>query len=213
MLTIIIALGGWSTYQWAKRVASWRYQIGGDENNPLSRIVRDFRIRSGVYRIAATALFIVLAAVTVAAFFVVSTPARKRAAYHEGLPWDLPALMEELTAIEGWWQTLTQAEAIELLTVILNRSTYPGWGEVAGAVTLWLVLVRVIASMSRYMVRLASFYDSRADYLQLGGKASGENSKDLLAMIDPGSVTTDGWIRQIMQRSKNSGEPPPSNKD
>ena len=142
-----------------------------------------------------------------------STPARERADYHEGLPGELPALAEQLTATEGRRQTLTQPEAIQLLTVILNRSTYPGWGEIAGAVTLWLVLVQAIASLFLYMVRLASFYDSRADYLQLGGAASGENGKDLLAMIEPGSVSTDGWIRQIMQRSKKNTESPPSTKD
>ena len=167
MLTIGIAGGGWSAYRWVGRVPPARYQIRGKQDNELSPIVVDFRIRSGLYRIAATALFILLAAVTIAGFFVVSTPARERADYHEALPGELPALVGQLTATENQRQALTQPEAIELLTVILNRSTYPGWGEVAGAVTLWLVLVQVIASLFRYMVRLASFYDSRADYLQL----------------------------------------------
>ena len=58
------------------------------------------------------------------------------------------------------------------------------------------------------MIRLASFYDSRADYLQLGGAASGEDGDNLLAIIDPGSVSTEGWIRQIIQRSKKNAEPP-----
>ena len=60
MLTFGIAGGGWSAYRWVGRVPPSRYQIRGEEDKALSPIVADFRIRSGLYRIAATALFILL---------------------------------------------------------------------------------------------------------------------------------------------------------
>ena len=66
-------------------------------------------------------------------------------------------------------------------TVAQNPSengTITGTGVTALA--LLLFLLRTLASIYRHNMRLASFYDSRADYLQAGGKTKGLDNKELL---------------------------------
>ena len=198
-LTIPIAATTMLGYRWVRRVPASRCSVLGNEDAAISPIIADFRVRSGLYRIAAVALFILLATATIAGFFLVSTPARERANYHEALPGQLPALIGPLIATEEQRAALTKPEVTELLTVILDRSTYPTWGEVIGAVTLWIVLVQVIASLFRYLVRLASFYDSRADYLQLRGTADADDWREVLDMVDPGPLGSEGWVREFMR--------------
>ena len=198
-LTIPIAFATVLGYRWVTRVPPSRCSVRGNEDRAISPIIADFRVRSGLYRIAAVALFALLAMTTIGGFFLVSTPARERANYHEALPSQLPALIGPLVATEEQRGALTEPEVAELLTVILGRSTYPTWGEVIGAVTLWLVLVQVIASLFRYLVRLASFYDSRADCLQLTGNVDADDWRKALDILDPGSLGSDGWVREFMR--------------
>ena len=145
-----------------------------------------------------------LATVTITGFFLISTPARERTDYHEALPGELPALIRPLIATEEQREALAKPEVAQLLAVILNRSTYPTWGEVVGAVALWLVLVQVVASLFRYMVQLASFYDSRADYLQLGGSTDTDDWQKVLNMLDPGQLSSGGWVQEFL-RIRGSG--------
>ena len=198
-LTIPIAVVTVVGYRWIKSVPASRCSVRGKEDGALSPIIKDFRIRSGLYRMAAVALFMLLATVTITGFFLISTPARERTDYHEALPGELPALIRPLIATEEQREALAKPEVAQLLAVILNRSTYPTWGEVVGAVALWLVLVQVVASLFRYMVRLASFYDSRADYLQLGGSTDTDDWQKVLNMLDPGRLSSGGWVQEFLR--------------
>lgn len=155
-----------------------------------------------MYRIAATTIFVVLIGVTAAGFFLLSDPARQRAQYHQAVPAQLPALLAPLIETEERREILTDPQVTTLLAAILNRTQYPTWGQVAGAATLWLVLLHVIASLFRYMVRLASFYDSRADYLQLGGAPATEDRRHLLEVVDSGPVGHAGWIWPLVRRTE-----------
>ena len=199
VLTIPIAAVTLVGYRWIKNVPASRCSVLGKEDGAVSPIIADFRIRSGLYRMAAVALFMLLATVTIAGFFLISTPTQKRTDYHEALPVQLPTLIGPLIATEEHREALTEPEVAQLLAVILNRSTYPTWREVVGAVTLWLVLVQVVASLFHHMVRLASFYDSRADYLQLGGSTDTDDWQKLLNMLDPGRVSSGGWVREFLR--------------
>ena len=193
MLTIAITAASVIGHRWAKRGPESESCVLGKTDERLSPIIANFRVRARLYRLAAGGLFTLLAAVTIGGFFLVSTPARERANYHERLPGELPGLLGPLMATAEQRETVRNPEVRQLLTEILNRSAYPTWGEIIGSVTLWLVLVQVTASLFRYMVRLGSFYDSRADYLQLGGAADTEK---LLEIIEPGPANADTWVRE-----------------
>ena len=67
----------------------------------------------------------------------------------------------------------------------------PLTGTAVTAIVLLLFLLRTLASIYRSNMRLAAFYDSRADYLQAGGVTKTLPSKDLLQVfsipeLDPG---------------------------
>ena len=72
ILTIGIAAVSMVGYRWVSRVPGARQTVRGADDEAVSPIVADFRVRSGMYRIAATALFLVLVGVTVGGFYVVS---------------------------------------------------------------------------------------------------------------------------------------------
>jgi len=184
-------------YRWAQRRPESESYVLGKMDEEVSPTIGTFRVRARLHRLAAGGLFTLLAAVTVGGFFLVSTPSRERVNYHENLPGELPVLLAPLIATAEQREAITNTEVRQLLTAILNRSTYPTWGEIIGSVTLWLVLVQVTASLFRYMVRLAAFYDSRADYLQLGGTADAEK---LLEIVEPGPTIGDTWIQEWIRR-------------
>ena len=82
-------------------------------------------------------------------------------------------------------------------TVAQNPSengTITGTGVTALA--LLLFLLRTFASIYRYNMRLASFYDSRADYLQAGGKTKGLDNKELLTVFSTDKVDV-GWAEKL----------------
>lgn len=77
------------------------------------------------------------------------------------------------------------------------------------ALVLLLFLLRTLASIYRHNMRLASFYDSRADYLQAGGKTRDLDAKDLLGVFSTDEVDV-GWperlkgaFRQGQEKSAN----------
>lgn len=204
ILTIATAAVSVIGYRWAQRRPESETYVLGKKDKKVSPTIGTFRVRARLHRLAAGGLFTLLAAVTVGGFFLVSTPARERVDYHENLPGELSAHLEQLIITEERREAVTNPEVRQLLTAILNRSTYPTWAEIVGSVTLWVILVQVTASLFRYMVRLAAFYDSRADYLQLGGAADAEK---LLEIIEPGPATADTWIQEWIRRI---GEKQPS---
>lgn len=201
MLTVEIAVISVVGFLWMRRIPPARSVVLSEKNEDkaLSPVIADFRIRANMYRTAAAVLFTLLVAVTIAGFFLITTPMDERADYHEALPGQLPALLEPLTATLERIETLTDPEIESLLTTILSRSTYPGWRDAIGAVALWFVLVQAIASLFRYMVRLASFYDSRADGLQISG-ADDKKLQKFLAILDPGPASHEGWLRHLLRR-------------
>ena len=203
-LAVAIAASSMVAYRWVSRVPEVRHTVRGANDETVSPIIADFRVRSGMYRIAAAALFLMLMAVTIGGFYVVSQPALQRAAYHQALPGELPPLLEPLVATEEQREILTDPEVVNLLTAILNRSSYPRWGDTIGPITLWLVLLQITASLFRYMVRLASFYDSRADYLQLAGAEDAKDPRKLLDVVDPSGTIHQGWIRELIGKSEHS---------
>ena len=198
VLTIPISVATVMGYRWITQVPVSRRTVRGKEDEAVSPIIADFRIRSGMYRMAAVALFMLLATVTIVAFALISTPGRERTNYHEALPGQLPALIGPLIETEDQREALTEPEVAQLLATILNRSTYPTWREVAAAVALWLILVKVVTSLLYRTIRLASFYDSRADYLQLGGSTDTDDWQKLLNLVDASQVSDGGWVREFL---------------
>ena len=190
-----LVIGGWSLVQ---NVPDERIQVAHASDESLRPITRGFRVRSGLYRIGAAALFAILAMVTVIGFWVVSTPARDRATYYETLPGRLDDIIEPLTGTEFGTGMLGDPDAVKLLTAILQHGSYPTWGETIGALTLLIFLVQIVGSLFRYMVRLASFYDSRADYLQLGGKVRDLKPDELLAIVEARLPSDGGTIREAL---------------
>ena len=72
-------------------------------------------------------------------------------------------------------------------------------GSAVVAVVLLLFLLRTLASIYRYNMRLAAFYDSRADYLQAGGSTGSTrtlSSEQLLRVFSPPDLDP-GWAEKL----------------
>ncbi len=82
-------------------------------------------------------------------------------------------------------------------TVAQDQSTD---GTITGtgvtALVLLLFLLRTLASIYRHNMRLAAFYDSKADYLQAGGKTKGLSDADLLSLFSTAEVDID-WTEKL----------------
>jgi hypothetical protein len=82
-------------------------------------------------------------------------------------------------------------------TVAQSQSTD---GAITGtgvtALALLLFLLRTLASIYRHNMRLAAFYDSKADYLQAGGKTKGLDDADLLSLFSTVEVDI-GWTEKL----------------
>ena len=199
VMTFGVAGGAAWGIRWAKNVPENRVKVRGVYNASISPIVRDFRIRSGMYRVMAAGLLAFLAFVTVVGFFVVSNPARERADHYEAQPGRLEPLIRPFLETDADRQMLRDPDVVSLLSAILQHGSYPTWSDAIGSVLLLVLLVQVIASLFRYMIRLASFYDSRADCLQMSGKVDELTSTELLSVIDSSSVSHDGRTREILR--------------
>ena len=72
-----------------------------------------------------------------------------------------------------------------------------------GSVLLLLLLVQILASLYRYNMRLASFYDSRADYFQLQGTVSDSDKESLLALVGTEGIdiaATSSAFHELLRR-------------
>ena len=79
------------------------------------------------------------------------------------------------------------------------------------ALVLLLFFLRTLASIYRHNMRLASFYDSRADYLQAGGRTKDLKDKDLLNLFSTEGCDL-GWTERLSTffRSRQQSEKPQS---
>ncbi len=113
-------------------------------DNALVPMIRNLRIRSRLFKLGATAAFVLVAAATLLGF------------------------------------TVAQGQSA--------NGTTTGTGVTS--LVLLLFLLQTLASIYRHNMRMAAFYDSKADYLQAGGKTKGLDDRNLLnlfstAQIDP----------------------------
>ena len=113
-------------------------------DNALVPMIRTLRIRSRLFKLGATAAFVLVAAATLLGF------------------------------------TVAQGQSA--------NGTTTGTGVTS--LVLLLFLLQTLASIYRHNMRMAAFYDSKADYLQAGGKTKGLDDRNLLnlfstAQIDP----------------------------
>ncbi len=119
-------------------------------DNALAPMIRNFRIRSRLFKLGAAAAFVLVAAATLLGF------------------------------------TVAQDQATE--------GTITGSGVTA--LVLLVFLLRTLASIYRYNMRLAAFYDSKADYLQAGGKTKDLDDADLLSLFSTTQVDL-GWTEKL----------------
>ena len=200
LMAVVFWVAAIRALRWARDIPDERVTVAGTHAaDRLSPVIRDFRVRSRAYLIAAAGLFLLLAFVTVTGFFVVSTPARLRSEYHEALPGQLGAIVSPFIDTNADRQTLRDPDLVRLLSAILEHGSYPAWSDVIGSLVLLVFLVQVIAFMFHYMIRLASFYDSRADYLQISGKVDGLAPADLLAVVDASLVSNYGRMGDALR--------------
>ena len=85
-------------------------------------------------------------------------------------------------------------------------------GATVGSLLLLLFLLRTISSIYQYNIRLAAFYDARADYLQLAGSIAGMESKELLELVaaDKYGVrwTIEDGLSSILRRRQDGASNP-----
>ena len=63
-------------------------------------------------------------------------------------------------------------------------------GRSLASLILLVILMRILSSIYRYNLRLASFYDARADYLRLTGNVKALNHKELLELVGTNELDT-----------------------
>lgn len=63
-------------------------------------------------------------------------------------------------------------------------------GRALASLVLLVILIRILSSIYRYNLRLASFYDARADYLRLIGDVKNLKHKELLELVDTNELDT-----------------------
>ena len=63
-------------------------------------------------------------------------------------------------------------------------------GRALASLILLVILIRILSSIYRYNLRLASFYDARADYLRLTGNVKAINHKELLELVGTNELDT-----------------------
>ena len=76
------------------------------------------------------------------------------------------------------------------------------------ALVLLLFLLQTLASIYRQNMRMAAFYDSKADYLQAGGKTKGLDDRDLLSLFSTAQVDP-GWSEKLKGAFERREQTPP----
>ena len=95
---------------------------------------------------------------------------------------DLVAKMQKIgEQNESLWGALNAY----LSTSEALRETIASLATRVGAVFLLLFLVQILVSLYRYNIRLASYYDARADALQLSNRSEGEEFAKLVLVLSP----------------------------
>ena len=131
-------------------------------DNALVPMIRNFRIRSRLFKLGAAAAFVLVAAATLLGF------------------------------------TVAQGQSA--------NGTTTGTGVTA--LVLLLFLLQTLASIYRQNMRLAAFYDSKADYLQAGGETKSLDDRDLMTLFSTAQVDP-GWADKLKGAFEPRGEKPP----
>ena len=196
----VIALGALYLFvaEWVRNVPKERYHLRA-ENEALEALTRDFRIRGRLCRAAAGGLFLGTTTIALGGLYVFSMAAWSRSEYHESLPLQLPSLVEPLSGNADPGLLLTDPNAVALLQDLLDHGSRPAWNESIGPLLLLFFVLRVTGALYRYMVRLASFYESRADYLQFGGPTEGLSMEEVLRFLDTGVTNSNAWWRNLLE--------------
>ena len=90
-----------------------------------------------------------------------------------------------------------------------EQPPYGGVGRFASFVLL-VILMRILASVYRYNLHLASFYDARADYLCLAKSMRALSHKELLDLVGTDELSTTsirGLLYSLLGRSPFQDEP------
>ena len=184
--------------EWVRNVPEERYRLRA-EKKALEALTRDFRIRGRLCRAAAGGLFLGMTTIALGGLYIFAMAAWSRSEYHESLPLQLPSLVEPLRGDADPESVLTDPNAVALLQDLLDHGSRPAWNESIGPLLLLFFVLRVTGALYKYMVRLASFYESRADYLQFGGPTEGLSMEEVLRFVDTGVTNSDAWWRNILE--------------
>ena len=184
--------------EWVRNVPEERCRLRV-ENEALEALTRDFRIRGRLCRAAAGGLFLGMTTIALAALYVFAMAAWSRSEYHESLPLQLPSLIEPLRGDADPESVLTDPNAVALLQDLLDHGSRPAWNESIGPLLLLFFVLRVTGALYRYMVRLAAFYESRADYLQFGGPTEELSMDEVLRFVDTSVANSDTWWKNILE--------------
>lgn len=207
VLSALVVIGFATLYvfasQWIRNIPEERCRLRA-EDEALKALVRDFRMRGRLCRVAATGLFLSVTIVALFGFYTFTIQGWSRSEYHEGLPVQLRALVEPLLSNEEPMELLSDPNAVAFLQRLLDHGSQPWWNEGIGSLLFLFFLLRVTASLYKYMVRLASFYESRADYLQLGGPTEGLSPQEILSIVDASTTNDDTWMKDILESIRNA---------
>ncbi len=184
--------------EWVRNVPEERYRLRA-ENKALEALSRDFRIRGRLCRAAAGGLFLGMTTIALGGLYVFAMTAWSRSEYHESLPLQLPSLVESLRGDADPESVLTDPNAVALLQELLDHGSRPAWNESIGPLLLLFFVLRITAALYRYMVRLAAFYESRADYLQFGGPTAELSMDEVLRFVDTSLANSDTWWKNILE--------------
>lgn len=147
-------------------------------DSSVAPIIRNLRIRSRLFKLGAAAAFVMVVAATLLGF----TVAQGYMAGRSGTGTEMQGQSTEATGtgseVQGQSPETTQT------------------GTAVTALVLLLFLLRTLASIYRQNMRLAAFYDSRADYLQAGGKTKDLDHADLLDVFSTTQLDL-GWSERL----------------
>ena len=198
-LLLIGGLAGMYRYaaQWVRSIPDERCKLTNDDK-VLEGLVRDFRSRARLCRVGAISVFLLLGTITSAGFYSLIGGAWRRESYHAELPGMLVSVVNDFTR-NNRTELLTDPEAVAFLRTVLDHGPEPTWSETIGPLLLLFFLLRITASIYRYMVRLASFYESRADYMQLGGKIEVLSSAKVLELVDASQTANAPGMKPVLE--------------
>jgi hypothetical protein len=97
-------------------------------------------------------------------------------------------IVAKLNKLDEQNQSLWGAIRTYLLSSEAVRETIASLATRVGSVLFLLFLVQILVSLYRYNIRLASYYDARADALQLSRGSDGEEFARLVFVLSPDHV-------------------------